>query len=565
MLRVDGAGTVTTATIAPDDGRPLSDLLVGAAGWFAAGDDAERELAGPDRPRRDADLRQGGAAEVRRCRPTMLTDAVTASDGTVWIAEVNCDQLLRYAPATGMWTSLSLGEDTAVLLAPDAAGGVWFAGGLVGRPCRRDRHDRAQRPADPLPACDRRRGRRPTEAPGSRRSAASSCAWRPAPRLAFVPAPVPATQLAFAPTGGRLARQPRPAAADTSGALGGPVACDDTPPATGRIRVGAETADGPVSVAALRRHRGFTISVREPAAIDALAFYPDAARPAGRYGRHRQAWRLGPLPRAGGACCARFERSLAAGRHPSFNLFATFTDLEGNPVQIPAEVRLRPRAARCSTATASTRCDAPAQGGRRPDRGPPPTASAPRPTHRGGSASRCGGADDPLELVDGVVEAVVVDDVRELVRRGELGLGAPRGAPRSDRGVSVPRPIRRVRSVSSDGGAMKMRIASGIVSRDLARALDLDLEHDRRALRGALVELGAQRAVAAAGVLGVLEEVALDDAAIELDVVEEVVVRRRAPRPGAARGWWRRRRARARARARAACGSACPCRPRKGR
>ena len=28
---------------------------------------------------------------------------------------------------------------------------------------------------------------------------------------------------------------------------------------------------------------------------------------------------------------------------------------------------------------------------------------------------------------------------------------------------SVPRPISRVRSVSSDGGAMKMRIASGIV------------------------------------------------------------------------------------------------------
>ena len=78
---------------------------------------------------------------------------------------------------------------------------------------------------------------------------------------------------------------------------------------------------------------------------------------------------------------------------------------------------------------------------------------------------------------------------------------------------------------------MKMRIASGIVSRDLARALDLDLEHDRRALGRALVQLRAQRAVAAPGVLGVLEEVALEHAAVELDVVEEVVVARRAPPP----------------------------------
>ena len=33
---------------------------------------------------------------------------------------------------------------------------------------------------------------------------------------------------------------------------------------------------------------------------------------------------------------------------------------------------------------------------------------------------------------------------------------------------------------------MKIRTASGMVSRDLARALDLDLEHDRSALGDAL-------------------------------------------------------------------------------
>ena len=90
--------------------------------------------------------------------------------------------------------------------------------------------------------------------------------------------------------------------------------------------------------------------------------------------------------------------------------------------------------------------------------------------------------------------------------------------------------------------------------RHLARALDLDLEHHRRALGRALVQLRAQRSVAASGVLGVLEEVALEHAAVELDVVEEVVVGAVLLARDAARAWWRRRRARAQERARAACG-----------
>ena len=100
----------------------------------------------------------------------------------------------------------------------------------------------------------------------------------------------------------------------------------------------------------------------------------------------------------------------------------------------------------------------------------------------------------------------------------------------------------------------------------LARALDLDLQHDRdarRAMRS--LELGAQRAVAAAGVLGVLDELAGRDAPLELLVGEEVVVDAVLLARPRARAWWPRPTARARARARAACGSACPCRPRRGR
>ena len=58
----------------------------------------------------------------------------------------------------------------------------------------------------------------------------------------------------------------------------------------------------------------------------------------------------------------------------------------------------------------------------------------------------------------------------------------------------------------------------------LARALHLDLQHDRHAGAGAALELGAQRPVAAAGVGGVLDERAGGDLAIELGVAEEVVV-----------------------------------------
>ena len=58
----------------------------------------------------------------------------------------------------------------------------------------------------------------------------------------------------------------------------------------------------------------------------------------------------------------------------------------------------------------------------------------------------------------------------------------------------------------------------------LARALHLDLQHDRDAGSRAPLQLGAQRAVAATGVGGVLDERARLDLAVELLVAEEVVV-----------------------------------------
>ena len=119
---------------------------------------------------------------------------------------------------------------------------------------------------------------------------------------------------------------------------------------------------------------------------------------------------------------------------------------------------------------------------------------------------------DAASALDRVLEAVVDDDVVELVLRRELLLGDAQARARPASASSVPRPTSRARSASRDGGAMKTCTASGIALADLPRALDLDLEHDGHAGGRAALELGAQRPVAAAGVLGPLDEVARVDA-----------------------------------------------------
>ena len=112
---------------------------------------------------------------------------------------------------------------------------------------------------------------------------------------------------------------------------------------------------------------------------------------------------------------------------------------------------------------------------------------------------------------------------------------------------------------------MKIATASGIAVADLARALQLDLEHHRRAAAGAPLELRAQRAVAMSGVGRVLEELAERQPAVEVRLGEEVVGDAvLLPRPRRARRR-RHRQAESRGGARAAPRSASPCRPPRGR
>src|SRR4051794_25460278 len=56
--------------------------------------------------------------------PVAMTQA---TDGTMWLADPICDRLVRISRA-GAWSAVALRDAATDALAPDASGGVWFAG-----------------------------------------------------------------------------------------------------------------------------------------------------------------------------------------------------------------------------------------------------------------------------------------------------------------------------------------------------------------------------------------------------------------------------------------------------
>jgi hypothetical protein len=118
-----------------------------------------------------------------------------------------------------------------------------------------------------------------------------------------------------------------------------------------------------------------------------------------------------------------------------------------------------------------------------------------------GSASQI----DVVECVDGAVEAVVDDDVRELVARRELGPLQPRGASRSSLGVVGGAQLEAGAERLEDGGAMKTRTAVGIAALTW-RAPWTSISSTRVAAARSSLELAAQRPVAVTGVARVLDE-----------------------------------------------------------
>ena len=88
-----------------------------------------------------------------------------------------------------------------------------------------------------------------------------------------------------------------------------------------------------------------------------------------------------------------------------------------------------------------------------------------RPARTSGTGRSSRARDDRRQLLERVVETVVDDHVAELGLCGELLLGDLAGGARPPAASSVPRPISRVRSAASDGGAMNTCTASGIAAR----------------------------------------------------------------------------------------------------
>ena len=195
--------------------------------------------------------------------------------------------------------------------------------------------------------------------------------------ISTIASPVPAHRLAFDPAGALLLASPARVVRHTPGTPAG--ACDDRPPA---LQLSPGRDDGTVSIRALRRAGGVRMTVREPAAVIAIASLdgPDGpviderlATPIIR-GRRGGTGRY----RFPAARLRRIERDVAAGKRWTLDVLASAIDAEGNRTLETLDARVTP-------------------------------------------LERF--ADDALELGGGVLEAVVVDDVGELALRRQLGLG----------------------------------------------------------------------------------------------------------------------------------------------
>lgn len=252
-----------------------------------------------------------------------FTDMITASDGVVWLSDRECGQLVRIGAAGTNTIDVDLGPED---LAADHSGGVWVSGSLehsvlhvdaAGRVARFDlpsdrdfTDDVAVAPDDSawfvLPDCRLLR-------------------VTPAGEMTTSPTPIHASQLGFDPSGGVWLAGEGALAHLAPGEPSG--ACDDRPPSI-RVRPhGASTS--------LRRLRTVAITVREPAQIDATAYYFDGRS---RYGTPGPTiTRLVRTPhgatvryRVSRRELRRLARRLASGHKASVTMSVVAGDAEGN-------------------------------------------------------------------------------------------------------------------------------------------------------------------------------------------------------------------------------------------
>jgi virginiamycin B lyase len=317
VVRSDAAGALTRLEF---DSR-LGDVSVtGADGMlWSAGEDALARVTP-----------QGTVSETAlplpECRQQVqFRDMARASDGAAWIADSGCSRLIRIA-SDGTPASFALRDDEApYVLAPDAAGGVWFA--QVGTPVRIGHADMTGTITRLRPSSRHGGVTGVAVGPdGSAWFAFSSCALgriAPGGTFAFTAAPIPVRRLAFDPAGGLwLASGARLVHTTPAELQRG--TCDDRPPMV-RLRPALR---GKVSLAQLRR--GLKFDVREPAVVMATPFYgsDDDGRSQVKIVRATHGGTVNfhvPAARV-----RAYERALAAGRKSELSLYVEVTDREGN-------------------------------------------------------------------------------------------------------------------------------------------------------------------------------------------------------------------------------------------
>ncbi|MDA0184446.1 hypothetical protein OJ997_29345 [Solirubrobacter phytolaccae] len=312
--RVDAAGTLGTVA----ENAFAGALAVGpdGTGWMQTQEDQIQRIT-PDGTITSDDVAVPG------CRFFRVKTLARASDGAMWFFASGCG-VVRW-PVGGAPAVIHQSAVYIEQLVPDGAGGMWFSspyapgGGHFDVTGQLTRLRGLERAYDVAVAPD-----------GSAWFTTGRCrlARANADRtVTLMPTAIPARQLEFAPDGGiwlgsgaRLQRTTLGASAP---------GCDSTPP---KVTI-APKPQARVSLAALRRHRGFTITVREPFAVQAWLIDGDE----------------GPFARAyhaGKAGTVRLKvspaklRQLMRRKHPVVGLQLELRDREGNSVDYEQQVRL---------------------------------------------------------------------------------------------------------------------------------------------------------------------------------------------------------------------------------
>ncbi|RKQ87521.1 hypothetical protein C8N24_5544 [Solirubrobacter pauli] len=317
--RVDAAGALTTVA-ADAFGSALATGPDGT-GWMQTEEDQIQHVA-PDGTITTADVTVPGCAYFR------VETLARASDDAMWFFASGCG-VVRW-PRGGTPAVIAQSADYVQRLVPDATGGMWFSssyapgGGHIAADGRTLRLRGIERTYDVAVAPDGTAWFTTGRCRLARANADRS--------VSLIPTSIPAHEVELTPDGGIWLGSRGRLQRTTLGAAVAP-GCDSTPPkVTLTPRPGKR-----FTLAALRRNRGLTITVREPFALQA-AFVDGDGEP------FRRAAKVVAAPR-GGSVKLRLSpaelRRLARSKRPAVRLWGDLRDREGNYLDLERELRVR--------------------------------------------------------------------------------------------------------------------------------------------------------------------------------------------------------------------------------